>query len=169
MEPGLEATFYYVPQTVTWANAVHVAVVEVDAETGEVELVDYTVAHDSGPLINPKFVEGQVRGGTAQGIGGALYEEIVYDDLGQILTGTMLDYLVPSAIEIPYIRQVHLESPSPLNPLGLKGLGEGGAIAPPVAIANAVVDALRPFGIEVSETPLSPDRVRALIRERQGK
>lgn len=169
MEPGLENTYYYVPQTVTWANAVHIAVVEVDPETGEVELVDYTVAHDSGPLINPKFVDGQVRGGTAQGIGGALYEEIVYDDLGQLLTGTMLDYLIPSAIEIPNIRQVHLESPSPLNPLGLKGLGEGGAIAPPVAVANAVVDALRPFGVEVTETPLSPDRIRALIRQRQGK
>jgi len=169
MEPGLEATFYYVPQTVTWANAVHIAVIEVDAETGEIELVDYTVAHDSGPLINPKFVEGQVRGGTAQGIGGALYEEIVYDDMGQMLTGTMLDYLVPGAAEIPTIRLVHLESPSPLNPLGLKGLGEGGAIAPPVAIANAVVDALRPFGVEVRDTPLSPDRVRALIREQRPR
>lgn len=166
MDPGLEATFYYVPQTVTWANAVHVAVVEVDVETGAVKVVDYTVAHDSGPLINPKFVEGQVRGGTAQGIGGALYEELVYDDMGQLLTGTLLDYLVPGATEIPSIKQVHLESPSPLNPLGLKGLGEGGAIAPPVAIANAVVDALRSFGVEVSETPLSPDRVRALIRKR---
>jgi carbon-monoxide dehydrogenase large subunit len=164
MEPGLETTFYYVPQTVTWANAVHIAVVEVDAETGIIELVDYTVAHDSGPLINPRFVEGQVRGGTAQGIGGAVYEEIVYDEQGQILTGTMMDYLVPGAAEIPDIRQVHLESRSPLNPLGLKGIGEGGAIAPPAAIANAVVDALRPFDIEVTETPLTPDRIRALIR-----
>ena len=168
MEPDLEASYYYVPRTVTWANAAHVAVVEVDPETGEVRILDYAVAHDSGPAVNPLFVEGQVRGGTAQGIGGALYEEFVYDDLGQLVTGTLLDYVLPGCGEIPNIRQVHLETPSPLNPLGLKGLGEGGAIAPPVAIANAVVDALRPLGVEVSETPLSPDRVLALIRGRRA-
>ena len=165
MEPNLEATYYYVPQTVTWAHAAHAAVVEVDAGTGEVKLLDYAVAHDSGPAINPLFVEGQVRGGVAQGIGGALYEEFVYDDLGQILTGTFLDYLMPTCGEVPVIKQVHLETPSPLNPLGLKGIGEGGAIAPPVAVANAVVDALRPVArIEISETPVTPERVLALIR-----
>ena len=165
MEPNLEATYYYVPQTVTWANAAHVAVVEVDTGTGEVKLLDYAVAHDSGPAINPLFVEGQVRGGVAQGIGGALYEEFVYDEQGQLLTGTFLDYLMPTCGEVPNIRQVHLETPSPLNPLGLKGIGEGGAIAPPVAVANAVVDALRPLGsIEISETPVTPERVLALIR-----
>ncbi len=166
MEPRLEATYYYVPQTVTWAHAAHVAVVEVDTGTGEVTLLDYAVAHDSGPAINPLFVEGQVRGGVAQGIGGALYEEFVYDELGQLLTGTFLDYLLPSCGEVPEIRQVHLETPSPLNPLGLKGIGEGGAIAPPVAVANAVVDALRPLGkVEISETPVTPERVLALIRQ----
>ena len=166
MEPNLEATYYYVPQTVTWAHAAHVAVVEVDAGTGEVKLLDYAVAHDSGPAINPLFVEGQVRGGVAQGIGGALYEEFVYDELGQLLTGTFLDYLMPTCGEVPAIKQVHLETPSPLNPLGLKGIGEGGAIAPPVAVANAVVDALRPLGgIEISETPVTPERVLALIRK----
>ncbi len=165
MDPRLEATYYYVPQTVTWAHAAHVAVVEVDTGTGEVKLLDYAVAHDSGPAINPLFVEGQVRGGVAQGIGGALYEEFVYDELGQLLTGTFLDYLLPSCGEVPDIRQVHLETPSPLNPLGLKGIGEGGAIAPPVAVANAVVDALRPLGgIEISETPVTPERVLALLR-----
>ena len=165
MEPNLEATYYYVPRTVTWAHAAHVAVVEVDAATGEVKLLDYAVAHDSGPAVNPLFVEGQVRGGVAQGIGGALYEEFVYDDLGQLLTGTFMDYLLPSCGEVPAIKQVHLETPSPLNPLGLKGIGEGGAIAPPVAVANAVVDALRPLGrVEISETPVTPDRVLALIR-----
>jgi len=168
MEPNLEATYYYVPRTVTWAHAAHVAVVEVDAGTGEVKLLDYAVAHDSGPAVNPLFVEGQVRGGVAQGIGGALYEEFVYDELGQLLTGTFMDYLLPSCGEVPDIRQVHLETPSPLNPLGLKGIGEGGAIAPPVAVANAVVDALRPLGgIEVSETPVTPDRVLALIRKQR--
>ena len=166
MEPRLEATYYYVPRTVTWAHAAHVAVVEVDTGTGEVKLLDYAVAHDSGPAINPLFVEGQVRGGVAQGIGGALYEEFVYDELGQLLTGTFLDYLLPSCGEVPDIRQVHLETPSPLNPLGLKGIGEGGAIAPPVAVANAVVDALRPLGgIEIPETPVTPERVLALIRK----
>ena len=165
MEPNLEATYYYVPRTVTWAHAAHVVVVEVDAGTGEVRLLDYAVAHDSGPAINPLFVEGQVRGGVAQGIGGALYEEFVYDDLGQLLTGTFLDYLMPTCGEVPAIRQVHIETPSPLNPLGLKGIGEGGAIAPPVAVANAVVDALRPLGrVEISETPVTPERVLALIR-----
>jgi len=166
MDPRLEATYYYVPQTVTWAHAAHVAVVEVDAGTGEVKLLDYAVAHDSGPAINPLFVEGQVRGGVAQGIGGALYEEFVYDELGQLLTGTFLDYLLPSCGEVPDIRQVHLETPSPLNPLGLKGIGEGGAIAPPVAVANAVVDALRPLGkVAISETPVTPERVLALLRK----
>ncbi len=169
MEPNLEASYYYVPQTVTWANAAHVAVVEVDSGTGEVRLLDYAVAHDSGPAINPLFVEGQVRGGVAQGIGGALYEEFVYDELGQLLTGTLLDYLLPGCGEIPNIRQVHLETPSPLNPLGLKGIGEGGAIAPPVAIANAVVDALRPLGVEISETPVTPERLLALIRGRRTR
>jgi len=166
MDPRLEATYYYVPQTVTWAHAAHVAVVEVDTGTGEVKLLDYAVAHDSGPAINPLFVEGQVRGGVAQGIGGALYEEFVYDELGQLLTGTFLDYLLPSCGEVPDIRQVHLETPSPLNPLGLKGIGEGGAIAPPVAVANAVVDALRPLGkVEITETPVTPERVLALLRK----
>ena len=166
MEPNLEATYYYVPLTVTWAHAAHVAVVEVDAGTGEVKLLDYAVAHDSGPAINPLFVEGQVRGGVAQGIGGALYEEFVYDEMGQLLTGTFLDYLVPTCGEVPAIKQVHLETPSPLNPLGLKGIGEGGAIAPPVAVANAVVDALRPLGpVEISETPVTPERVLALLRQ----
>ncbi len=168
MEPNLGATYYYVPQTVTWAHAAHVAVVEVDAGTGEVKLLDYAVAHDSGPAINPLFVEGQVRGGVAQGIGGALYEEFVYDELGQLLTGTFMDYLMPTCGEVPAIKQVHLETPSPLNPLGLKGIGEGGAIAPPVAVANAVVDALRPLGgIEISETPVTPERVLALIRHQR--
>ncbi len=169
MEPDLEASYYYVPQTVTWAHAAHIAVVEVDADTGEVGLLDYAVAHDSGPAINPLFVEGQVRGGVAQGIGGALYEEFVYDELGQLLTGTFLDYLLPGCGEVPNIRQVHLETPSPLNPLGLKGIGEGGAIAPPVAVANAVVDALRHLEVEVTETPLSPDRIRQLIRQRRAR
>jgi aerobic carbon-monoxide dehydrogenase large subunit len=160
-----EATAYPHVPTQTWASAVHVAVVEVDPETGGVRLLDYVVAHDCGRVINPLVVEGQIRGGVAQGIGGALLEAVAYDGNGQLLTGTLMDYLLPTAVEVPAIRTLHLEFPSPRNPLGVKGLGEGGAIAPPAAIANAVEDALAPLGVRVTETPLHPARVLALIRE----
>jgi carbon-monoxide dehydrogenase large subunit len=132
-------------------------------ETGKIELRDYVVSHDSGRLVNPMLVDGQIHGGVAQGIGGALYEEIVYDQSGQILTSTFMNYLIPGSMEVPTIRTIHLESLSPLNPLGVKGLGEGGAIAPPAAIANALVDALAPFNVEVNELPLNPDRVLHLL------
>ena len=163
LEPGLEATFYFVPPTVTWANAAHVAVIEVDTETGRIKLLDYVVSHDAGKLINPLLVDGQIHGGVVQGIGAALYEEISYDQNGQLLGGSFMDYLLPGALDVPKIKTVHLESPSPLNPLGVKGLGEGGAIAPPAAIANALADALRPLGIQVNEIPLTPDRVLKLL------
>jgi aerobic carbon-monoxide dehydrogenase large subunit len=158
-----EATAYHHVPTVTWASAVHVAVVEVDRGTGYVTLLRYLVAHDCGKVINPLIVEGQVHGGVAQGVGGALFEEMVYDEEGQLLTGTFLDYLVPTAMELPPIETVHLEYPSPRNPLGIKGLGEGGAISPPAAIANAIDDALAPFGVRVCETPASPARILALL------
>jgi carbon-monoxide dehydrogenase large subunit len=167
LEPGLEATFYFVPPTVTWANAVHVAVIEVDIQTGQIKLLDYVVSHDAGKLINPLLVDGQIHGGVAQGIGAALYEEIAYDTNGQLLSGSFMNYLLPGSMEVPKIKIVHLESPSPLNPLGVKGLGEGGAIAPPAAIANALADALQSFGAEVNEIPLSPDRVLALLARKE--
>jgi aerobic carbon-monoxide dehydrogenase large subunit len=160
LQPGLEETFYFVPATVTWANAAHVAVIEVDRETGEIKLLDYVVAHDAGKLINPLLVEGQIHGGVAQGIGAALYEEICYDPNGQLLSGSFMDYLLPGSMEVPKMKTVHLESPSPRNPLGIKGLGEGGAIAPPAAIANALADALR---VQVNEIPLSSSRVLDLL------
>jgi carbon-monoxide dehydrogenase large subunit len=163
LEPGLEATFYYVPPTVTWANATHVAVIELDVQTGGIKLLDYIVAHDAGKLINPLLVDGQIHGGVAQGIGAALYEEIAYDQNGQILSGSFVNYLIPGSVEVPPIRTVHLESPSPLNPLGVKGLGEGGAIAPPAAIANALADALLPLAARVNEIPLTPERVLKLL------
>jgi carbon-monoxide dehydrogenase large subunit len=163
LEPGLEATFYFVPPTVTWANAAHVAVIEVDIATGKIALLDYVVAHDAGKLINPMLVDGQVHGGVAQGIGAALYEEISYDPSGQLLSGSFMNYILPGSMEVPKIKTVHLESPSPLNPLGIKGLGEGGAIAPPAAIANALADALLPLTLRVNEIPLSPDRVLSLL------
>src|SRR5262247_1498146 len=168
--PDFEASAYHHVPTVTYASAVHVAEVEVDPATGGVKLLRYIVAHDCGRVINPIIVEGQVHGGVAQGVGGALFEEMVYDETGQLLTGSLMDYAVPKADDLPPIETVHLEFPSPRNPLGVKGLGEGGAISPPAAIANAVEDALAPFGARVTETPLTAARVVALIeRARQAR
>jgi len=161
--PDFEATVYHHQPTVTYTSAVHVAHVDVDPGTGAVRLLRYVVAHDCGRLINPVIVEGQIHGGVAQGVGGALLEEMVYDEQGQLLTGTFMDYLVPTAMELPPIETVHLEYPSPRNPLGVKGVGEGGAISPPAAIANAVEDALAPFNVRVTRTPLGPSVVLGLI------
>jgi len=162
--PDFEASAYHHVPTVTYASAVHVAQVEVDAATGRVTLLRYVVAHDCGRVINPIIVEGQVHGGVAQGVGGALFEEMVYDETGQLLTGSLMDYAVPKADDLPLIETVHLEFPSPRNPLGVKGLGEGGAISPPAAIANAVEDALAPFGVRITETPVTAARIVALLQ-----
>jgi carbon-monoxide dehydrogenase large subunit len=161
--PDFEATVYHHQPTVTYTSATHVAVVEVDPGTGAVRLLRYLVAHDCGRLINPVIVEGQIHGGVAQGVGGGLLEEMVYDERAQLLTGTFMDYLVPTAMELPAIETVHLEYPSPRNPLGMKGIGEGGAISPPAAIANAVEDALAPWGVRVTRTPLGPSVVLGLL------
>jgi len=158
-----EATVYHHQPTVTYTSAVHVAVVDVDTGTGAVALRRYLVAHDCGKVINPVIVEGQIHGGVAQGVGGGLLEEMVYDEQAQLLTGTFMDYLVPTAMELPPIETVHLEYPSPRNPLGVKGIGEGGAISPPAAIANAVEDALAPWKVRVRRTPLGPSVVLGLL------
>ncbi|MBI4271210.1 MAG: xanthine dehydrogenase family protein molybdopterin-binding subunit [Candidatus Rokubacteria bacterium] len=165
--PDFEASAYHHVPTVTYASAVHVAHVEVDIGTGGVRLLRYVVAHDCGKVINPVIVEGQVHGGVAQGIGGALFEDMAYDETGQLLTGSLMDYAVPRADDLPMIETVHLEFPSPRNPLGVKGLGEGGAISPPAAIANAIEDALAPFGVTITETPVTPARIRALLAARR--
>jgi carbon-monoxide dehydrogenase large subunit len=123
------------------------------------------VAHDCGRVINPLIVEGQIHGGVAQGIGGALLEELVYDEHGQLLTASLMDYALPTARTVPALETVHLESPSPRNPLGIKGVGEGGAIAPPAAIANAIEDALAPFGVRITATPLTPQRIVELLHQ----
>ena len=162
--PDFDATAYHHVPTVTYASAVHVAQVEVDRDSGAVRLLRYVVAHDCGTVINPLIVEGQVHGGVAQGVGGALFEEMAYDAEGQLLSGTLMDYVVPRADDLPWIDCVHLEYPSPRNPLGAKGLGEGGAISPPAAIANAIDDALAPLGVRVTATPALPARVRELIQ-----
>ena len=165
--PDFEASAYHHVPTVTYASAVHVAQVEVDVETGGVKLLRYVVAHDCGKVINPLIVDGQVHGGVAQGVGGALFEEMAYDDKAQLLTGSLMDYAVPKADDLPPIETVHLEFPSPRNPLGAKGLGEGGAISPPAAIANAVEDALAPFGVHITETPVTPARILARLAARR--
>jgi carbon-monoxide dehydrogenase large subunit len=155
VDAGLEETFYWQPPTVTWSYAVHAAIVEVDRATGRVSIENYVVAHDCGVVVNPMLVEGQIMGGAAQGLGGILGEAIVYDANGQLLSGSLMDYALPIAGDIPAMRIIHQHSRSPLNPLGVKGVGEGGAVAPPVAVANAVCDALAPFGVEINATPIN--------------
>jgi CO/xanthine dehydrogenase Mo-binding subunit len=162
-EPGLEARAFFAPERATWASGQHAAIVEVDPVTGEVRLVRYCVVHDCGTVINPTIVEGQVHGGVAQGIGGALYEHLVFDDSGQLLNASFMDFLMPTMAEIPPIEVAHLETPSPLNPLGIKGVGEAGAIPVPALIAEAIEDALAPLGVRIMEMPLSPARLRELI------
>jgi carbon-monoxide dehydrogenase large subunit len=164
-EPGLESTQRYTAGAGTggFSNACHVVTVDVDIETGRVDLLRYVVAEDCGAVINPMIVEGQVHGGVAQGIGSTLYEHLAYDAQGQLLTTTFLDYLVPGAMEVPIMEIDHLESPSPVQLGGIKGMGEGGAVAPAGAIANAVVDALSLLGVTVTDLPLDPGRVRELI------
>jgi aerobic carbon-monoxide dehydrogenase large subunit len=166
---GLEATAGYKAKvdTGTFSYACHAAAVAVDTETGQVQILDYVIVEDGGTLVNPLIVDGQVFGGTAQGIGTALYEEMPFDAQGQPLATTLADYLLPSATEVPAIRIDHIETPSPYTRFGQKGIGEGGAIAPPAAIANAVNDALAPLGVEITESPLTPRRIVEAILSRK--
>ena len=167
VDPLLDATATYEPSISTgvYSYATHGAVVAVDPETGSVELLDFAVAEDCGTMVNPMLVEGQIRGGVAQGIGTALCEEIPYDDNGQPLAATFLDYHLPGAHELPPIKLAHLHTPAQATEYGMKGMGEGGAVAPPAAIANAVRDALASLGAEVNETPITAPRVLAAIRK----
>ncbi len=158
MEVGLEATATFKAPPFSWSNACHACTVEVDRATGVVSILRYVVSEDCGVMINPMIVEGQVAGGVVQGIGGALYEHFVYDDDGNPLTTTFMDYLLPTTTEVPTIEYGHVETPSP-TPGGHKGMGEGGAIGSPPAIFNAVADALALVGATVDRTPLSPDAI----------
>ena len=163
MEPGLEATYVYDPPNFSWPAGAHVAVVEVDTETGAVELVRYVAVDDVGSVVNPLIVDGQIQGGIAQGVAQALYEEAIYDEDGNLLTGNMTTYLIPSAAELPRWELHRTETPSPTNPLGVKGVGETGAIAAPAAVMNAIVDALGDDGVVDIDMPATPERVwRAL-------
>ena len=163
MEPGLEVTRFYDPFFGTASSATHVAVVEVDPETFKVRVDRYIVVEDCGRIINPVIVDGQVHGGVAQGIGAALFEEVVYDEHGQLLTGTLMDYLLPTAADVPPIEVHHIETPSPTTLGGFRGMGEGGTIGAPAAIANAVSDALSHLGIEITEIPITPERLFRLV------
>jgi len=164
-QPGLEASRYFAPPRGTFPNGVHAAIIEVDIETGMLKVLKYVVVHDCGRIINPMILEGQIRGGVAQGLGGAFYEKLVYDESGQLLTQTFMDYLLPTAMEVPEVEVVHLETPSPLNPLGVKGAGEAGVIPVPALVAQALDDALLDFGIRITEMPLSPNRLLEIIRQ----
>jgi carbon-monoxide dehydrogenase large subunit len=159
MEAGLEASSFYDPPNFSYPFGTHVAVVEVEAETGKVRLQRYVAVDDCGPQINPVIVEGQVHGGVVQGIGQALWEEAVYDDNGQLLTGSLADYAIPRADVLPDIEVLSTVTPSPHHPLGVKGIGEAGTIASTATVYNAVIDALQPFGVESLRMPLTPERV----------
>jgi carbon-monoxide dehydrogenase large subunit len=162
---GLEITAGYKPvrDSGTFSYAAHAVVVEVDTEMGDVRILDYAICEDGGTLVNPMIVEGQLIGGVAQGIGTALYEAMPFDEYGQPLASTLADYILPGATEIPRLRIEHMETKSPYSFFGQKGIGEGGAIGPPAAIANAVNDALRPLGVEITELPITPHAILAAI------
>ncbi len=168
---GLEATVGFRPKrdTGVFSYASHAAAVAVDIESGQIEILDYVIVEDCGTMVNPMVVEGQTIGGAAQGIGTALYEESPYDANGQPLASTLADYILPGPTEVPRFRIFHMETPSPYTAFGIKGMGEGGAIAPPAAIFNAVNDALRDLGVEVRETPLTPRRLIEAIATARGR
>jgi carbon-monoxide dehydrogenase large subunit len=163
IEPGMSESGTYDPPG-TFSNACHVAMVEVDIETGHTRIEKFLVAEDAGKIINPMIADGQVHGGIAQGIGNALLEEIIYDDNGGILTANLADYMPPTAREMPEIELHHIETPSTQSITKAKGLGEGGCIGAPAAIINAINDALTPFGVAVDEIPATPQRIRAALR-----
>lgn len=166
--PGLEATAYHTTNRPVYANGSNVCEVEVDIDTGEVHLLDYWVAHDCGTIINPRLVDGQIIGGVVHGIGNALFEHMKYDrETGQPLCNNLGEYLLPLATEMPQIHLQHMESPSPVNPLGIKGAGEGGTIPGIACIISAIEDALKPLGVKVNEYPLSPERLLELIDEKR--
>jgi carbon-monoxide dehydrogenase large subunit len=169
MEPGLEEVNFFDPDNFVFPFGAHAAVVEVDPETGRVELVRYVAVDDCGPAINPMLIDGQVHGGIVHGVGQAMFEQVVYDENGQLVTGTFVDYALPTAAELPSFETDRTETPSPSNTLGVKGVGEAGTIAASPAVVNAVVDALRPLGVDYIDMPLTPMRVWQAIEAAQGR
>jgi carbon-monoxide dehydrogenase large subunit len=168
-EPGLDSTSFYDPSNFTYPFGTHIAVTEVDVETGETTLRRYIAVDDVGNVINPMIVDGQLHGGIAQGVAQALWEGAVYDDNGQLITGSLMEYAVPRADQLPSFETDRTVTPSPVNPLGIKGAGEAGAIASPAAVANSVMDALSPFGITHIDMPLTPARVWQAVQDANGR
>jgi aerobic carbon-monoxide dehydrogenase large subunit len=168
IEPGLEATAFFDPSNFVYPFGSHVCTVEVDAETGEVKILRYIAVDDCGPHINPMIVQGQIHGGVIQGLGEGLQEICIYDDSGQLATGTMMDYAVPKASQMPRIETDYTVTPSPVNPLGVKGCGEAGTIGSAACLVNAVCDALAPLGIVHIDKPLTPARVWAAMKAAKG-
>lgn len=162
-EPGLSATYFFEPKNFTFPFGTHVCVVEIDKETGETKIIKYVAVDDCGKVINPLLVDGQVHGGIVQSIGQALYEEVVYDEQGQLVTGELMDYALPKASQMPWFETDRTETPSPVNPLGVKGVGEAGTIGATPAIVNAVVDALSPYGVKHLDMPVRPEKVWKII------
>jgi carbon-monoxide dehydrogenase large subunit len=163
-EPGLVATYFWEPPNFTFPFGAHIVVSEVDRDTGAIELKRYVAIDDCGKIINPLLVDGQVHGGVVQGLGQALWEQAVYDDTGQLITGELMDYALPKASNIPWIETGHTETPSPVNPLGVKGVGEAGTIGCSPAVVNSVVDALSPLGVRHIDMPLTPEKIWNLIQ-----
>ena len=168
MELGLEQTLIYDPSNFVFPFGTHVCVVDVDPETGKVEVVRWVAVDDCGPAVNPMLIDGQVHGGVVHGIGQAIYEQVVYDEQGQLVTGTFVDYALPTATEVPSFETDRTETKSPSNSLGVKGIGEAGTIAATPAIVNAVIDALRHEGISYIDMPLTPLRVWQALEEARG-
>jgi len=167
MEPGLWATSVFDPSNFTASFGTHIAVLEIDRETGEVSFLRFIGVDDCGNVINPLLVDGQVQGGIAQAIGQALYEEIVYDEQGQLVTGTLMDYAVPKAKMLPWFDLDRTETPSPVNPLGAKGVGEAGTIGATPAVVNAIVDALSPFGVRHLDMPIKPEVIWRIVNQQR--
>ncbi|MCH8021465.1 molybdopterin-dependent oxidoreductase, partial [candidate division KSB1 bacterium] len=166
-EPGLESTDYFGPEGGSTASGVHAMIIEIDPQTMMLKIKKYVVVHDCGKVINPMILEGQIQGGVAQGIGNAFYEQLVYDESGQLTNASFMDYLLPTANDVPKIETDHIETPSPLNPLGVKGAGEAGAIPVGPLFAQAIEDALAEFDLEILEIPLSPNRLFELVQEKK--
>ncbi len=167
-EPGLESTDYFGPRYGATASGVHAMIIEIDPETMSLAILRYAIVHDCGNVINPLILDGQIHGGTAQGVGNAFYEKLSYSSEGQLLSGSFMDYLVPTAMEVPRMVVDHVVTPSPLNPLGTKGAGEAGAIPVGPSFAQAIEDALEGTGLEILEIPLSPSRLWTLVENRQN-
>jgi len=169
MEPGLEATTFFEPTNFTFPFGTHICVVEIDRDTGDVKLVKYVAVDDCGNVINPLLVEGQIHGGIVQAVGQVLFEEVVYDSEGQLITGELTDYALPRAADLPRMETSRTTTPTPVNPMGVKGVGEAGTIGATPALVNAVVDALAPLGVTHVDLPIKRERIWRILQKSAGR